>query len=205
MGQEQQQQTRTNIDRIYSVSSVTSVVRNPRMRSTVIIAIVGLLTSGCGYALAGRGSFLPAHIQVIGVPTFTNQTPYFELDQVFTDKVRAELIGRGRYKIVPESTGVDAVLTGQITGLNIQPVSFTPDQQASRYVAMITANIELRDMMDNRVLWQNPSLTFREEFDAASGTSAVDPNAFFGQSTNAMQRLSTEFARAVVSAILEAF
>jgi hypothetical protein len=175
-------------------------------RSIVTLAVaITLLTSGCGYALAGRGSFLPAHIQVIGVPTFTNQTPYFELDQVFTDKVRAELIGRGRYKIVPESTGVDAVLIGQITGLNIQPVSFTPDQQASRYVAMITANIELRDMMDNRVLWQNPSLTFREEFDAASGTSAIDPNAFFGQSTNAMQRLSTEFARAVVSAILEAF
>jgi Lipopolysaccharide-assembly len=191
-----------NIDRIHAV---TAVGRKRPLRRTVAIAMVSLLSSACGYALAGRGSFLPAHIQVIGVPTFTNQTPYFELDQVFTDKVRAELIGRGRYKIVPESTGVDAVLTGQITGLFIQPVSFTPDQQASRYVAMITANIELRDMMDNRVIWQNPSLTFREEFDAASGTSAIDPNAFFGQSTNALQRLSSEFARAVVSAILEAF
>lgn len=172
---------------------------------SLMLIVSAVPASGCGYALAGRGSFLPARIQIIGVPTFVNQTPYFELDQLFTEKVRAELIGRGRYKIVPDVTGVDAVLSGQITGLNIAPVSFTQDQQASRYVATVTANIELRDTLDNRVLWQNPSLSFRDEFDAASGTDALDPSAFFGQSTNALQRLSTEFARAVVSALLEAF
>jgi hypothetical protein len=45
----------------------------------------------------------------------------------------------------------------------------------------------------------------REEFDSASGTDALDPTAFFGQSTNALQRLSSEFGRTVVSSILEAF
>ena len=175
-----------------------------------ILAIIGLVatlvaTTGCGYAVVGRGSFLPAHIQVIGVPIFSNQTPYYELDQLLTDKVRAELIGRGRYKVVPESTGVDAVLSGQITGVNIAPVSFTREQQASRYVATVTVNIQLRDTVENRLVWQNPSLTFREEFDAASGTDALDPTAFFGQSSNALQRLSTEFARTVISSILEAF
>ncbi|HEY7444325.1 MAG TPA: LptE family protein [Vicinamibacterales bacterium] len=174
--------------------------------ATVILASAASLASvGCGYALAGRGSFLPAHIQVIGVPTFTNQTPYFELDQIFTEKVRAELIGRGRYKVLPDINGVDAVLAGQITALTIAPVSFTQQQQASRYVATVTANISLRDTVDNKVLWQNPSLILREEFDAASGTDALDPTAFFGQSTNALQRLSTEFGRTVVSSILEAF
>jgi hypothetical protein len=171
----------------------------------MIGVLLGVLASGCGYALAGRGSFLPAHIQVIGVPTFTNQTPYYELDQLFTEKVRSELIGRGRYKVVPESTGVDAVLSGQITGVNVTPVSFTQEQQASRYVASVTANIELRDTMNDSIVWQNRSLTFREEFDAASGTSALDPTAFFGQSSNALERLSTEFARTVISSILEAF
>jgi hypothetical protein len=29
---------------------------------------------GCGYSLAGRGSFLPAYIKRIGVPQFTNNT-----------------------------------------------------------------------------------------------------------------------------------
>ena len=174
------------------------------LRLIAPLALCGILT-GCGYALAGRGSFLPEHIQIIGVPIFTNQTPYFDLEQLFTEKVRSELIGRGRYQILPETTGVDAVLTGRITGLNLVPSSFTSDQQASRYVATITASIELRDTMDNRVLWENSSLSFREEFDAASGENADDPVAFFGQSTNALERLSSEFARTVVSSILEAF
>ena len=176
-----------------------------KLVSSLMLIVSAMLVAGCGYALAGRGSFLPSRIQIIGVPAFVNLTPYFELDQLFTEKVRAELIGRGRYKIVPDTTGVDAILTGRITGLTIAPVSFTQEQQASRYVATVTANIELRDTMDDRVLWQNPALSFREEFDAASGTNALDPSAFFGQGTNALQRLSTEFAHAVISALLEAF
>ena len=35
---------------------------------------------GCGYSLAGRGSFLPAYIKTIGVPQFTNRTAVFDLD-----------------------------------------------------------------------------------------------------------------------------
>jgi hypothetical protein len=55
------------------------------------------------------------------------------------------------------------------------------------------------------VLWENPSLVFREEYEATQGTDALDPNAFFGQEANALERITTEFARTVVSSILEAF
>ena len=71
-----------------------------------------LSAAGCGYALAGRGSFLPAYITVIGIPQFTNATPYEVIDQVFTERVRSEFIGRGKYRVLPQSTGVDAVLSG---------------------------------------------------------------------------------------------
>ena len=69
-----------------------------------------LASSGCGYALAGRGNFLPDYIQTIGIPTFQNHTSFFALAELVTDKVRTEFIGRGNYKIVPEATGADAVL-----------------------------------------------------------------------------------------------
>ena len=171
----------------------------------VLVMPAALSLTSCGYALAGRGSFLPEYIRVIGVPVFDNQTPYFDLERLFSEKVRAELIGRGSYRVLPESTGVDAVLSGEIRELRLDPVGFTLEQQASRYVATVTASIELRDTLNDRVLWENPAMAYREEFEAASGTDALDPTAFFDQSTNAMERLSTEFARAVVSSILEAF
>jgi lipopolysaccharide assembly LptE-like protein len=164
-----------------------------------------LWLSGCGYALAGRGSFLPAYIRVIGVPTFANRTTIFNLETLLTEKVRAEFIGRGKYQILPAQTGVDALLNGEVTGVFIQPSSFSTNQIASRYTLTMNARIELRDMRENKVLWENPSVFFRQEYEATSGTSATDPTAFFQQDLNALDRMSAEFARTIVSAILEAF
>ena len=58
------------------------------------VLCVGAAGSGCGYALAGRGSFLPAYIKTIGVPTFANKTTVFNLETTLTQKVRSEFIGR---------------------------------------------------------------------------------------------------------------
>jgi Lipopolysaccharide-assembly len=162
--------------------------------------------TGCGYALAGRGSFLPPHIRTIGVPTFTNRTTVFNLETLLTQKVRSEFIGRGKYQILPENTGVDAVLTGEVTSASLTPASFNAQQLATRYALTMTARIELRDVRENKVLWENPSLVFRQEYEAQSGgQTQLDPAAFFGQDQNALDRMTTEFARTIVSAILEAF
>ena len=155
--------------------------------------------------MAGRGSFLPAYIRTIGVPTFINRSVVFNLETMLTQKVRGEFIGRGKYQILPESTGVDALLSGEVTLVSITPSSFNPQQLASRYAITMTARIELRDLKENKVLWENPSVMFRQEYDATAGRSAIDPAAFFQQDTNALERMSTEFARTIVSAILEAF
>ena len=76
--------------------------------------------------------------------------------QLVTDKVRTEFIGRGNYKIVPEATGADAVLVGAVTNVTIVPTNFSAEQQASRYTITVTANIQLRDVAKDTVLWSNP-------------------------------------------------
>ena len=173
--------------------------------SAVLVALAALAASGCGYTLAGRGSFLPAYIRTIGIPTFTNHTTVFNVEQIFTQKVRAEFIGRGRYDVKPTTDGVDAVLTGEITSISIVPVSFTGQQQASRYTITVIAKISLLDTHTRKELWSNPSMSFQEDYEASSGTNALDPAAFFGQQGQALERISDDFARTVVTAILEAF
>jgi hypothetical protein len=174
------------------------------------VGVAALASNGCGYALAGRGNFLPAYIRTIGIPNFENHTSLFQIGQLVTDKVRTEFIGRGNYKIVPEAVGADAVLVGAITNVSILPTNFSPDQQASKYTITVTANIQLRDVEKDAVLWSNPAISIREEYDATSAISGdptlpVDPTAFFTQESNALERISSEFSRSVVSAILEAF
>lgn len=170
----------------------------------LVIGLAILAQSGCGYSLAGRGSFLPAYIKRIGVPQFTNNTSVFDLDRQVTEKVRSEFIGRGKYTIVPDSTGVDGLLSGVISSVTLTPVNFNQSNQATRYALTLSASVEFKDMHTNKVLWSNPSMQYREEF-ALDPTSAIDTNAFLGQDVNARERMANEFARALVSAILEAF
>jgi hypothetical protein len=201
----------TTVDRVvygghgflWTRKSVTTVCLGVLRGSALVLGCMWL--SGCGYALAGRGSFLPSYIRVIGVPTFANRTTIFNLETLLTEKVRAEFIGRGKYQVLPSSDGVDALLTGEVTGVSIAPSSFLTNQIASRYTLTMSARVQLKDMRDNKVLWENPSLFFRQEYEANSGTGATDPTAFFQNDLNALDRMSTEFARTIVSAILEAF
>ena len=97
------------------------------------------------------------------------------------------------------------MLTGEVTSVSIAPSSFSAQQLATRYALTMTARIELRDLRENKVLWENPSLLFRQEYEATSGTGIADPVAFFQQDLTALERISSEFARTIVSAILEAF
>jgi hypothetical protein len=179
------------------------------VRRNVLTLLVGgalaCAVAACGYSLAGRGSFLPSYIQVIGVPEFGNQTSYLEVERRFTERVRTEFIGRGRYKVLPEEAGVDAVLRGTITGLSMVPANFNESQQATRYIIVVNTKIEFVDVKTGKTLWENPSMVFREEYDLPADTQAGNPSAFFGQGSNALERVANDFARTVVSAILEAF
>jgi hypothetical protein len=181
-----------------------------RPAGTALCLLAGLCaaaSAGCGYALAGRGSFLPASIRTIGIPMFVNRTPIFNFETQLTQKVRGEFIGRGRYRIVPDETGVDAVLNGEVTAVSIAPASFNAQQLATRSTITIVASIQLRDVKEDKVLWENPSLVFRQDYENANSTGqdVLDPAAFFSQEVDALERVSTDFSRAIVSAILEAF
>jgi hypothetical protein len=179
-------------------------VNRPLSRVVAALAVVTMV-QGCGYSLAGRGSFLPAYIQTIGVPLLENSTQVFELEQVLTQRLRAEFIGRGKYNVVPEAKGADAVLTGDIQSIAIAPTGFTDERQASRYTVTLSVRIEFRDVKTDKILWQDPALRFSEEYEVATVLSTTDVGAFFGQDTNALDRLATNFARSVVTAIMEAF
>jgi hypothetical protein len=171
--------------------------------------LLAVTTSACGYSLAGRGSFLPEYIRTIAVPVFVNNTRVFEVEQRLTEAVRREFIGRGKYKIVPDATGADALLKGEISSITLAPTSFTAERQATRYAVSVLIKVELRDLKSDKVLWENPSLEFREEYElatiAAGAGGVADASVFFGQASNALDRMTASFARTVVTAILEAF
>ena len=174
-------------------------------RATLVL-IAAALSSSCGYALAGRGSFLPADIKVVGVPLLENRTPYPRLDQIITEKIRTEFIDRGKYNIRTASAGADAVLSGAITGLIFEAAGLTDQQFASRQVVTVTMRLQFTDSRNGQVLWSNEALTFREQYDLkTTANGQVDGAVLLEQEGPAFDRLSRDLARSVVTAILEAF
>ena len=173
--------------------------------SGMVTTMLAVAAGGCGYSLAGRGSFLPAYIRVIGIPPFENRTGTPRIEQIFTEQVRTEFIGRGRYKIVPEETGVDALLRGEIVGVSFQPAGVNDRQLASRYLITVVLKVSFLDVTkNNEVIWSNDALTVRGEYEL-SARGGVDSTTFVDQQGPVVQRLSADVARTVVTAILEAF
>jgi hypothetical protein len=175
------------------------------MRAALIVALA-LVTSGCGYALAGRGTFLPDYIRVVGIPPIENRSTYQQVELVLTEKIRTEFIGRGKYTVLPEASGSDAVLTGEITGISAQPIGFNESQLASRYLFTMTMRVQLTDARTNMVLWSNDALSFREESDLTTrGATVLQGADFIDQERSSFDRIASDVARTVVTAILEAF
>lgn len=170
----------------------------------LLVAVVTLVAVGCGYALAGRGNALPETIRVIGVPDFENQSTVPDIDQALTEAVRAEFQSRGQYRIVPGGSGVDGLFEGAVTSVRLEPVALTSDNQASRNILIVTANVSFRDVATGRVIWANPAFQVRDEYQVST-TTVADASALLTQDASARERIARSFAQTVVASIFEAF
>jgi hypothetical protein len=181
------------------------VTRRGMLRALPLAALAASI--GCGYSLAGRGSFLPGYIRTIGIPLFQNRTPFATIEQLFTERVRVEFQSRGRYAVQPTETGADGVVRGDILGISATPAGFGDQQLATRYRFTINVAVRFDDATQKKTLWENPALSFSDEYELNSRLTGatVDGAAFLEQERAAIERLANDFARSVVSAILEAF
>jgi len=190
-----------------SLVAVSLCPRAARAGARVALAAwLAIVTAGCGYSLAGRGSFLPADLRTVGIPMIQNRTPFLQVEQTITERVREEFIGRGKYQVLPLEAGADAVLSAQIISMSVQPVGFTDQQLASRYLVTLTMSGTFTDTRSGEVLWSNDALTYRSEYELSTrGTTAFGGGEFVDQEKSSLERISVDVARSVVTAVLEAF
>lgn len=182
-----------------------TVTRRQVLRALPVIA-AGVSAASCGYALVGRGSFLPGYIRTLGIPMFGNITPNPTIEQSLTQKVREEFQASGRYTVIPSEAGADGIVRGEIQSLSSSPVGLNDAQLASRYRFTVVVKVAFEDVKEQKTLWENAALSFSEEYDLGTPTSGgQDFAAFAGSNRAAFDRMATDFARSVVSAILEAF
>lgn len=187
-----------------SRSAGERVSRRTILRLMPVFA-AGVGASSCSYALAGRGSFLPDYIKTLGIPMFINSTPYQTVEQIFTQKVRLEFQSSRRYTVVPTDENVDGIVHGAIESISLQPVGINASQLATRVRVSVIVKVSFEDVKAQKTLWENPALNFSDEYELTSSTTGIDVAGFIANDKVAFDRLSTDFAKSVVSSILEAF
>ena len=160
-----------------------------------------LLLNGCGYHTVGSATHLPAGTRTIDVPIFATRVQNFSTEVDFTKAVIRELDTRTKLVVLNGADAdADAQLTGTILTQSIAPLTYdSASGQTASYLVTITAKIVLTGR-DGRILYQNDALPFREQYQ-----STQDLNGFIQEDGAALRRLSQDFARTIVSNMLESF
>lgn len=171
-----------------------------RWRPAIIIAAAAGL-GGCGYHVAGKADLLPKHIRTIAVPAFGNTTIRYKLTDRLPAAITREFLSRTRYRIVSDPNEADAVLNGYVTLYNYYPTILDPATgRASGIQISVMLNITLRDRTNGAVLYARNGFEVKERYEIS-----VDQTAYFEENDPALDRLSRDVARTVVSAVLENF
>lgn len=158
-----------------------------------------LALTGCGYHTAGKAAKIPTDIRTIAIPVFINNTQNYRIEQVLTAAVVREFNSRTNYRVVNSDTPeADATLRGSISNTYIYGLTYDPTngRQSSAEV-VVYMRVQLVDR-HGKTLFENPNYMFREEYEFS-----LDPTTFFREETPALDRLSQDFARTLVSNILE--
>jgi outer membrane lipopolysaccharide assembly protein LptE/RlpB len=160
-----------------------------------------LASTGCGYHTAGRGVTLPDNVKTIAVPSFVNDTQTYKIEQRLTGAVVRELVMRTRYHILNQTDEMaDATLRGEVLSSTATPLTY--DSQTGRAASVlvtVSMKVSLTDK-SGKVLYRNPAYLFREQYQVSR-----ELTSFFEEDSPALQRLSQDFARTLVSNILEGF
>jgi hypothetical protein len=175
------------------------MIAHTRRTAFATVAVFAAALTGCGYHVAGRGDLMPKTVRTIAIPAFGNLTTRYKLARTLPSDIGRELLSRTRYRIVGDPNSADAELTGTLNNFVAYP-SISAGGRSTTVEAVVTVSITLKNRATGEVIYSVTGVEYRERYEIS-----VDPKAYFDESGTAMERLSRDVARSVVSGILEKF
>jgi outer membrane lipopolysaccharide assembly protein LptE/RlpB len=176
-------------------------VKRVRYGYFALLGALLLVCASCGYHTSGKAVRLPQNVRSIYVPTFTNNTHAFRVEQVLTAAVVQELRSRTNFQVVLSSNeAADAALNGTVTNVVTYPLTYDSQTgKASSSMLQVNMKVSLVDR-SGKVLWENPNYSFRSQYELSQ-----DAASFFEEESPALQRVARDFAQEMVSSIEEAY
>jgi hypothetical protein len=145
-------------------------------------------------------SGMPKNVRRVAVPAFQTEARglRYRVGSRFTEAVGREIIRRGNgLKVQGSTEGADAVVEGTIRDFSFTGVLLDRDGRARVYEVTIVSAVTVRDLKENKILYDNQNFIFRDSFEFSQ-----DPRSFFNEEDPAVERIARAFSESVVSAIV---
>ena len=168
------------------------------LRSALCFLVVVLVSSSCGYHLAGYGSPLPSHIRAISIPVFKNSSSEPNIQRDATDAIRRAFISDGRLKVT-DTSKADLLMRGTLTNYQLRGVSFSSEDSAEEYIVRLGIEVEVYDRIKKRIIF---SQKFTTQWDYRSTSSVVDSES---EKQTALKEAYNDLADMLVSTTIEQF
>jgi hypothetical protein len=173
------------------------------MKLKVVLASVLLFLIGSGFTDCYKpvtGTGLPGYVKTVAVPAFQFEARglRYRVESRFTEAVTKEIIRRGNgLKVQGSREGADAVIEGTIRDFSFSGVLLDSQGRARVYEVTIVTAVTVRDLHNNKILYDNQNLSFRDSFEFSD-----DPRSFFNEEDPAVQRMARAFSESIVSTIV---
>ncbi len=177
------------------------------VRTFLVLLLVSVGMTSCGYHLSGTGLLLPPGTKNIAVPSFINQTNEPYLDVEVTKAVIAEFVADGRLHVT-DVEAADVVLRGQTVKYEAIPTAYTTASYVQQYRIRLVVNAVLEDLRSKKVLWKENGIeaVFISEYAVTYDSAGrVDIAAAKAVKEQAIQKASQDIAWTLRSRVLEGF
>ena len=170
------------------------------MRRLLLSVLVVVLLAGCGYEFQRAAQKAPANIRSMAVPTVSNATTYTDLTNELTNGLIAEL-NLSKIVRVTDPAGADAILEVRVKSVQIEGAARSQnlDTSVSRRVT-VSVSAVLRRVRDGKILWQNQTVSARQNYQVEDDQSVVEANL-----NNALNNLALKIAEKIHDGIFESF
>ncbi len=168
-------------------------------RSVVLVTLLALLLSACGYRLQGRDDTLPGDVRSLYVEMFRNDSYEPYLENTLTNEVVGRFSRHGRVEIVEQPLNAEGILGGRIVTYSNTALSYDRDDNIAEYRSQMTVEAVLRRVDNGEVLWKGP-VVWQEDYSVSSDKVLQDD-----REQAAIQEISQRLADELFSHMIDNF
>jgi outer membrane lipopolysaccharide assembly protein LptE/RlpB len=164
----------------------------------LLLMIVMMSVSGCGYQLSGQTGTIPRSLQRVAVPMFSNATTEPGLEQLVTAAVRTQLQRDGRARL-GTGTSATAQLHGEVRNYQLQLLANDRDDFALEYRVAVDVHVRVEDLQQGQTIL-NQTLAITSEYVVSTQIVPTDIAR-----DRAILALARDAGERVVSLLLDRF